>query len=125
NPLACAVALASLDLFAEQDLLGRIGRLEAQLRRGLAPLSALPIVGDVRVLGGVAAIELVHDQSTKAGGGDVDALGRRLWAAFLSRGLLLRPLGNVLYVMPPYVIRDDEVDWVIGQISAVLTSLAA
>ena len=122
NPLACAVALASLDLFAEQPLLSRIARLEAQLRRGLAPLSDLPIVGDVRVIGGVAAIELVHDKATKSGGGYVDSLGPMLAAAFLARGLLLRPLGNVLYFMPPYVIEDDEVEWVIGQIAAVLES---
>ncbi len=125
NPLACAVALASLDLFADQDILARIGRLELQLRRGLAPLEALPNVGDVRVIGGVAAIELVHDKATKAGGGYADALGPKLAAAFLARGVLLRPLGNVLYFMPPYVIRDEEVEWVIGEIAAVLRELAA
>jgi adenosylmethionine-8-amino-7-oxononanoate aminotransferase len=124
NPLACAVALASLDLFAETRILARIARLEVQLERGLAPLRELPIVGDVRVLGGVAAIELVRDKTAKAGGGYLDALGPTLSAAFLARGLLLRPLGNVLYFMPPYAIRDDEVDWVIGEITAVLESLS-
>src|SRR5437016_2311047 len=53
NPLACAVALASLDLFEEGNLLDRIGRLERQLRDGLSPLAALPAVADVRVIGGV------------------------------------------------------------------------
>jgi adenosylmethionine-8-amino-7-oxononanoate aminotransferase len=125
NPLACAVALASLDLFAEQHLLERIGRLETQLRTGLAPLRDLPIVGDVRVIGGVAAIELVRDQTSKAGGGYLDTLGPTLSAAFLARGLLLRPLGNVLYFMPPYVIRDDEVAWVIGELETVLEELSA
>ena len=120
NPLACAVAIASFDLFKENDVLARISRLEAQLRAGLAPLSSLPIVGDVRVLGGVGAIELVSDKTTKNAGGYLDQVGSRLSSAFLERGLLLRPLGNVLYFMPPYVITDDEVDWVIGRIGEVV-----
>jgi adenosylmethionine-8-amino-7-oxononanoate aminotransferase len=118
NPLACAVAIASFDLFKENDCLARIGRLERQLRDGLTPLARLPIVGDVRVLGGVGAIEL-----RTSAGGYLDHIGPRLSSAFLDRGLLLRPLGNVLYFMPPYVIADDEVDWVIGQIGEVLSEV--
>jgi len=120
NPLACAVAIASFDLFQEQNLLARIHRLEARLRAGLTPLLQLPVVGDVRVLGGVAAVELVSDKATKDAGGYLDQIGPRLSSAFLERGLLLRPLGNVVYFMPPYVITDDEADWVIGQIGQVL-----
>ena len=120
NPLACAVAIASFDLFGENDVLGRIARLETQLREGLTPLSHLPIVGDVRVLGGVGVVELVSDKTSEGEGGYLDQIGPRLSSAFLERGLLLRPLGNVLYFMPPYVITDDEVDWVISQIAEVL-----
>jgi adenosylmethionine---8-amino-7-oxononanoate aminotransferase len=123
NPLACAVAIASFDLFRECGVMDRIGRLETQLRQGLTPLSRLPIVGEVRVLGGVGAIELVSNKTTKDAGGYLDQIGSRLSAAFLERGLLLRPLGNVLYFMPPYVITDDEVDWVIGQIGDVLETI--
>jgi adenosylmethionine---8-amino-7-oxononanoate aminotransferase len=123
NPLACAVALASLDLIEEGDVLTRIAKLERQLRDGLAPLRQLSNVGDVRVLGGVAAIELVSNKTTKDAGGYLDQIGRRLYPAFLERGLLLRPLGNVLYFMPPYVITDAEVDWVITQIGDVLQGL--
>jgi adenosylmethionine-8-amino-7-oxononanoate aminotransferase len=120
NPLACAVAIASFDLFQEHNLLDRIARLEARLRAGLSPLLQLPVVGDVRVLGGVGAIELVSDKATKDAGGYLDQIGPRLSSAFLERGMLLRPLGNVVYLMPPYVITDDEVDWAIGQIGEVL-----
>ena len=123
NPLACAVALASLDLIEEGNVLARIGRLEQQLRDGFAPLAQLPMVGDVRVLGGVGAIELVPDAATKDTGGYLDTIGPRLYTAFLERGLLLRPLGNVLYFMPPYVITDAEVDWVIGCIGEVVKGL--
>ena len=102
------------------SLEARIARLEARLRAGLTPLLQLPIVGDVRVLGGVGAVELVSDKATKDAGGYLDQIGPRLSSAFLERGLLLRPLGNVVYFMPPYVITDDEADWVIGQIREVL-----
>jgi adenosylmethionine-8-amino-7-oxononanoate aminotransferase len=114
NPLACAVAVASLDLFATDRTLDRVKRLEAQLHAGLAPLRALPIVRDVRVLGGVGVVELAKS------GGYLDDVGPRLAAAFLERGLLLRPLGNVLYFMPPYVITEEETSWAIEQISAVV-----
>lgn len=120
NPLACAVALASLDLFRDENVLGRVGALEVQLREGLSPLSRLPIVGDVRVIGGVGIVELVADKMTRKAGGYLDGIGPRLSAAFLARGLLLRPLGNVLYFMPPYVITPDEVAWAIAQIAEVL-----
>jgi len=123
NPLACAVALASLDLIEEDNVLARIARLERQLRDGLGPLARLPLVGDVRVLGGVAAIELVSNKATKDAGGYLDQIGPRLYPDFLQRGLLLRPLGNVLYFMPPYVITDAEVEWVIEQITDVVVSL--
>jgi len=120
NPLACACALASLDLFERDDTLARVRRLEAQLQSGLEPLRHLPLVGDVRVIGGVGAIELVTDRVSKSAGGYLDELGPRLAAAFLDRGLLLRPLGNVLYVMPPYVITEEETAWAIEQITEVL-----
>ena len=117
NPLACAVALASLDLLEEGRVLERVARLERQLRDGLAPLKDVPRVADVRVLGGVGVVELASD------GGYLDSLGPRLYDAFLKRGILLRPLGNVLYFMPPYVITDSEVDWVIESIREVVTQI--
>jgi adenosylmethionine-8-amino-7-oxononanoate aminotransferase len=124
NPLACAVAIASLDLLQENAALERVERLERQLRGGLEPLLSLPIVGDVRVIGGVGIVELVDDKTAKTAGGYLDRIGDRLTAAFLDRGLLLRPLGNVLYVMPPYVITDEETAWVIEQMGEVLTVFA-
>jgi adenosylmethionine-8-amino-7-oxononanoate aminotransferase len=124
SPLACAVAIASLELFDREQTLERVTRLETQLRAGLAPFAALPLVGDVRVMGGVAAIELVSDKTTRVAAGYLDAIGPRLAVAFLDRGLLLRPLGNVLYFMPPYVITDDETAWAIEQIGGVLEETA-
>lgn len=120
NPLGCAVALASLELFRTDGVLARVRALEQQLRARLLPLQEFPLVGDVRVIGGVGIVELVQDKKTKAAGGYLDQLGPRLAAEFIQRGLLLRPLGNVLYFMPPYVITEQETDWAVDQIAAVL-----
>ena len=125
NPLACAVALASLELFERNDTLERVKRLETQLQAGTDALRRLPLVGDVRVIGGVAAIELVSDPVTKSAGGYLDQIGPTLAAAFLDRGLLRRPLGNVLYFMPPYVITEEETSWALNQIEEVLLTCSA
>jgi adenosylmethionine-8-amino-7-oxononanoate aminotransferase len=116
NPLACAVALASLDLFREGAVLARIAALERQLQVGLEPLRRF---GDVRVIGGVGILELASDASDY-----LHAIGPRLYSAFLERGLLLRPLGNVIYFMPPYVITETEVAWALEQIIEVVNKVA-
>ena len=112
NPLACAVALASLDLFRDEAALANVTRLEQQLRAGFEQFRSL---GDVRVIGGVAAVELTSSKP-----GYLHQIGPRLAAAFLDRGLLLRPLGNVVYFMPPYCISESETTWALDQITAVL-----
>ena len=123
NPLACAVALASLDLFEHGDVLGDVRRIEARLVGSVSRLRSLPLVGDVRVIGAVGAIELMSDKKGHGAGGYLDGIGLQLAAAFLERGLLLRPLGNVLYFMPPYVIIADQIDWSLSQIAEVIGSL--
>jgi adenosylmethionine---8-amino-7-oxononanoate aminotransferase len=117
NPLACAVGSASLDLFRETDRLSSVHRIESQMKQALEPLRAYSNVGDVRVIGGIGAVELAGD------GGYLDQLGPRLSAAFLERGLLLRPLGNIIYFMPPYVITEDETAWAIEQIVDLIRTL--
>jgi adenosylmethionine-8-amino-7-oxononanoate aminotransferase len=115
NPLACAAALASLDLFGEEPVLERVRALESRLCAGLEPLRRL---GDVRVIGGVGIVELASEEA-----GYLDRTGPALDRAFLDRGLLLRPLGNVVYFMPPYTISPAETEWALEQIRAVLARL--
>ena len=117
NPLGCAVGLASLDVFREEGTLQRIAALEKQLREGLEPLRSLGCVGDVRIIGGVGIVELAE------GDGYLSDIGPRLYREFLDRGVLLRPLGNVLYFMPPYVITAEETNGVIEQMGEVLRGL--
>jgi adenosylmethionine---8-amino-7-oxononanoate aminotransferase len=120
NPLACAVAIASLELFHKEGSLDRVRALEAIFHSRVTSLQAHPYVGDVRVLGGVIALELVRERLTREAGGYLDRVGPQLTRLFLDRGLLLRPLGNVLYFMPPYVIGEDETHWALDQIEDVL-----
>jgi len=87
------------------------------LQEGLSSLIENEIVGDVRVIGGVGIVEL------KSGGGYLDNIGQILYMKFLERGLLLRPLGNVLYFMPPYIISEEETEWALSQIKDVLKEL--
>ncbi len=107
NPLACAAAAANLQIFESEDVFARIRGIAACHTRHLARLESSPRVANVRQVGTVAAIEL------KAGDpGYFSQLKPRLYRFFLERGVLLRPLGNVIYVMPPYVITTEELDWV-------------
>ncbi|CAN5681888.1 adenosylmethionine--8-amino-7-oxononanoate transaminase [soil metagenome] len=123
NALACAVAVASLDLFEEGDVLGRVIQIEAQLRDGLSALRELPQVGDVRVIGGVGAVEFVSRDGRRSTAGYLDGIGTRLASALLERGLLVRPLGSVLYLMPPYVISPEQLAWVISQMTETIREL--
>jgi adenosylmethionine-8-amino-7-oxononanoate aminotransferase len=98
NPLACAVASASIDLLLGRDWKADIARLEAGLRAGLAPAIGRDGVKDVRVLGGIGVIQLARD---------VDVASVTSRAA--ERGVWLRPFRDLVYAMPPYVCTEDEI----------------
>ena len=115
NPLGCAVALASLDLFQEEGTLKRVQELEIQMKARLELFRGHTLVADVRGIGGVAVLELATSK-----GGYLDEIGPKLASEFVNRNLLLRPMGNILYFMPPYVITESEVDWAFDQIHDVL-----
>jgi adenosylmethionine-8-amino-7-oxononanoate aminotransferase len=98
NPLACAVALASLDILAEGAWRTQVARIERELAEGLAPAAELPGVQDVRVLGGIGILET-------AGPVDVNAATQ----AAVSHGVWLRPFRDLIYTMPPYVCTSEEI----------------
>jgi adenosylmethionine---8-amino-7-oxononanoate aminotransferase len=120
NALACAVALESLAML-EEGALARVAGLERLFAERLARLAGHSCVAEVRGIGGIAALELAPGAA--GGGGYLSALGPRLYDAFLERGILLRPLGNVLYVLPPYAITDAEAHGVFDAIDEVLAGL--
>lgn len=97
NPLACAVALASLRLLEEEDWRTRVQTLEKGLRQGLAPCADLPGVADVRVLGGIGVVETTEPVPVA-----------RLQAFFVEHGVWIRPFGRLIYLMPPYVTPTED-----------------
>ncbi|MBH0189950.1 MAG: adenosylmethionine--8-amino-7-oxononanoate transaminase [Nitrospira sp.] len=101
NPLGCAVALANLEVFKKEKTLARLQPKVKTMARLLKPFLQLPHVGDIRQRGFMAAIELVEDKKTKKPYPLEARMGQRVTMEARSRGLLLRPIGNVLILMPP------------------------
>ena len=111
NALACAVGLASLRLFAEERTLERLQPKIARLRERLAgEIAALRHVGDVRQQGFMVGIELVADRATRAPYPPAARIGQRVVTAARARGVVLRPLGNVVVLMPPLAIAPADLD---------------
>jgi adenosylmethionine-8-amino-7-oxononanoate aminotransferase len=110
NPLACAAANASLDLFATEPRLAQVAAISETLRRELEGCRSLPRVKDVRVLGAVGVVELDRID-------DMKALKRRL----VDAGVWLRPFNNVIYLAPAFTISDTDLRTLTGAVAAALT----
>jgi adenosylmethionine-8-amino-7-oxononanoate aminotransferase len=109
NPLACAAANASLDLFETEPRLAQAARIETQLREGLESCRALAGVRDVRVKGACGVVQL-----------DVPPDHARLRQQFVERGVWIRPFGDVVYLMPALTISEDELEQLMSAIYSVL-----
>jgi adenosylmethionine-8-amino-7-oxononanoate aminotransferase len=107
NPLAAAVANASIDLLLGQDWRREVTRIEAGLRAGLAPAADLPGVADVRVLGAIGVVQLDHEVDLRAA---TDAA--------VAAGVWLRPFRDLVYTMPPYVSTDEDVAMITAAVLA-------
>jgi adenosylmethionine-8-amino-7-oxononanoate aminotransferase len=105
NPIACAAALANLAVWQEEPVAERIAVLAARQQDRLASLSDCSAILNRRRIGTITAMEIGAPDSAYLSG-----LGPRLLALFRGRNLLLRPLGNTVYVMPPYCIGEDDLD---------------
>lgn len=118
NPLGCAAGLASLDLLMKEETRARIAAIEARHRKHMARLAHHPKVTRPRVTGTIAALNVGVEDS-----GYAAAIGPRLKAFFLENGLLLRPLGEVIYFLPPYCISDSQLDRSYDTLERALTTL--
>ena len=111
NPLACAVANASLELLATGDWAGQVPAIEKRLTAGLEPLRGAPGVADVRVLGAIGVVQLDHE---------VDMA--KATAAAVAAGVWLRPFRDLIYTMPPFVTADGDVDRITASIAAAVAA---
>ncbi|MEG2272710.1 MAG: aminotransferase class III-fold pyridoxal phosphate-dependent enzyme, partial [Acinetobacter sp.] len=112
NPLACAVALKSTQLLLAQDWQSNIQHIETILKQQLSSLAQLDYVADVRVLGAIGVVELTFNVDMKT-----------LQQQFVERGIWVRPFGKLVYVMPPYVITDDELHYLLEQLIEVVKNM--
>lgn len=111
NPLACSVALASIDLLLSSGWRGRVDRINRRLADGLAPLRALPGVVDVRAIGAVGVVQLDHP---------VDVVAAT--DAAIDAGVWLRPFRDLVYTMPPYMASDDDLERLIVGVGRAATA---
>ena len=114
NALACRAALETLAIFRDEPVLERNRTLSRRLARELAPLADHPHVADVRQTGMIAAVELVRARNPRTPFPASDRRGLRVYRYALERGVLLRPLGDVVYFMPPYVATEDEIALIVA-----------
>ena len=110
NPLGCRAALATLDLFRDGTAIEKNKHLAAAMHRATASIAEHPHVGEIRQTGMILAIEMVRDKLNRIPYPWQERRGLEVYQYALSHGVLLRPLGNVVYFMPPYVIAPDEID---------------
>ncbi|WP_394658533.1 adenosylmethionine--8-amino-7-oxononanoate transaminase [uncultured Novosphingobium sp.] len=118
NPIACAAANANLAIWREEPVADRIATLAAMQAERLAALGTYCHFDNARQLGTIAAL----DMRTQEGGGYMNSLAPRLMAFFRERDVLLRPLGNTIYVMPPYCITPDQLTKIYDAIGEAVIS---
>jgi len=118
NALACAAAVESLKIFDDEPVFDRITEIARINSERLAQFKRFPKVSDIRQIGTIGAIELGAEDA-----GYLSAMRPKLYRFFLEHGVLLRPLGNVVYVLPPYVISEDELNHVYDVIQEAIQTL--
>jgi adenosylmethionine-8-amino-7-oxononanoate aminotransferase len=112
NPLACATAIASLQLLLESPWRESVQNIERGLRRGLKPCLAFAQVRDVRVLGAIGVVELEKPVNLK-----------QVQPLFVAEGVWVRPFGKLVYLMPPFIISDEDLEALTAAVVRVIGSL--
>lgn len=109
NPLACAVAVENLKIMEEENIIEKLQPKSQFFAQEMEKFKKLNHVGDIRHIGMIGAIELVKDKDTKEPYSFAERIGHRVYKEGLKRGAILRPIGNVIYFIPPYIITENEI----------------
>jgi adenosylmethionine-8-amino-7-oxononanoate aminotransferase len=125
HPVVCAAALANLDIFEREKLVARARRLGRRMQRALAQLRRHAIVGDVRGIGLMAALELVRDRAARTPFAPALRVPERVRAAALRRGAIIRASGDIVALCPPLVIGERDLDRLVGIVDAAIAEVAA
>ncbi|MBI2817045.1 MAG: adenosylmethionine--8-amino-7-oxononanoate transaminase [Acidobacteria bacterium] len=123
NPLACAAGNASLDVFSSDRVLKRLQPLIFRFKELLQPLKQLPHVSDVRQWGMMAGIELAGDVASREGYPVASQMGRQVIIEARKHGVIIRPLGDVIILMPPLSTTLSELDWLVGVTSECIRAV--
>ena len=123
NPIACAAAIASLEIFDRQKTLDKASRIIPILRDGIEKFANLRFVGDVRHIGLIAAIEIVKDKKTKTPFDPNERIGYRIYKNGLENKLLLRPLGNVVYLFLPLCITKQDMTSIVDTFYGIIKAI--
>lgn len=111
NALGCALAVETLKIFEEENILEKNKIKSAILKEKIAEnFKDIPYIGEYRQIGMIGAVELVKNKATKEAFDWKERVGYEIYKKALEKGVLLRPLGNIIYFMPPYVINEEEID---------------
>jgi adenosylmethionine-8-amino-7-oxononanoate aminotransferase len=119
NPLACSAALASMDLYEKKECLGNVKRIEKKHADLFDKIKDHGTIKDIRQKGTILAIELKTKEDTSY----LNLLRDEIYSFFIGKGIIMRPLGNVIYVLPPYCISDNDLDYVYDSIVEFLSQL--
>jgi 4-aminobutyrate--pyruvate transaminase len=125
HPLGAAVAIEAMKIYREVDIAARVRSLAPQLQEGLRGLAASPIVGEVRGVGLIAAVELVKDKTTKESFPPGAAIAGYFAERAHAHGLVLRPLGEAVALCPPLVIEPAETDEMLARFTRALRDTEA
>ncbi len=123
NPLACAAAIANLGLFADGTTMAEVRRQAGRFGERLRAMGELPHVGDVRQLGLIAGVELVRERAGEVPFRPDQQAGNTICNSAKERGVMVRPLGDVLVLMPPLAVSDDEIDLLCGVVHEAIEEL--
>jgi adenosylmethionine-8-amino-7-oxononanoate aminotransferase len=116
NALACRAGLATVEIFQQRDIIGNNKKLAEVMAKATARFNEHPHVAEVRQAGMILAIEMVKNKQTREPFPWQERRGLKVYQYALSKGILLRPLGNVIYFMPPYVVTEEEL-WLIADVA--------